>query len=221
MIAKDLISESVPVVKTSDTGSDAIAWMEMHRVSHLPIVNNEEFLGLISDTDIYDNNCSDEPLGNHNLSLVRPYVYENQHIFEVIDLVAKLNITVVPVLDVDKKYLGSITLFKLVSEFAAMVSVEKAGGIIILEMTILDYALYEIAQIVESNNAKILSLFVSASKDTTGITVTLKTDVTDLASIIQTFERYNYKIKASFLSEDMLKVFYQDRYDSFINYLDI
>lgn len=102
-----------------------------------------------------------------------------------------------------------------------MISVEKVGGIIILEMTIHDYALYEIAQIVESNNAKILSLFVTVNEATTGITVTLKTDVTDLASIIKTFERYNYKIKASFLSEDMLKVFYQDRYDSFINYLDI
>lgn len=102
MIAKDLISESIPVVKTSDTGNDAINWMEVHRVSHLPIVNNEVFLGLISDTDIYDNNCGDEPIGNHNLSLVRPYVFENQHIFEIIDLVAKLSITVVPVLDVDK-----------------------------------------------------------------------------------------------------------------------
>lgn len=220
MIAKNLISESVPVLKTSDTGNNAIALMEMHRVSHLPIVNNEEFLGLISDTDIYDNNSLEDPLGNHNLSLVRPYVFENQHLFEVIDLVAKLNISLVPVLDAGKNYLGSITLFKLVNAFARMISVEKAGGIIILEMTIHDYSSSEISQIVESNNAKILSLFISANEDTTGITVTIKTDVTDLASIIQTFERYDYKIKASFLSEDMLKVFYQDRYDSFLSFLN-
>jgi acetoin utilization protein AcuB len=220
MIARNLISESVPVLKTSDTGNNAIALMEMHRVSHLPIVNNEEFLGLISDTDIYDNNCIDDPLGNHNLSLVRPYVFENQHLFEVIDLVAKLNISIIPVLDNAKNYLGSITLFKLANAFARMISVEKAGGIIILEMTIHDYSSAEISQIVESNNAKILSLFISANEDTTGITVTIKTDVTDLASIIQTFERYDYKIKASFLSEDMLKVFYQDRYDSFLSFLN-
>ena len=88
-------------------------------------------------------------------------------------------------------------------------------------MTIHDYCLSEIAQIVESNNAKILSLFVNTIEASTAISITIKVDVTDMASIIQTFERYDYKIKASFLSEDMLKVFYQDRLDSFLNYLNI
>lgn len=221
MIARDLIVDSIPVVKTSDTGNNALSWMEMHRLSHLPIVNNEEFLGLVSDSDIYNNNCLDDALGNHNLSLVRPYVFENQHIFEVVDIVAKLNITVIPVLDLNKHYLGAISLFKLVTEFSKMISVEKAGGIIILESNIHDYSLSEIAQIVESNNAKVLIIFVSSTEDSTLISITLKVDITDLASIVQTFERYDYKIKASFLSEDMLKVFYQDRYDSFLNYLNI
>lgn len=221
MLAQNLISETIPVLKTSNTGSEAIAWMETYRISHLPIVNNEEFLGLISDSDIYNNNDLDSALGTHNLSLIRPYIYENQHIYEIVDLFAKLKLTIVPVLDVNKKYLGSITLHNMVNEFAKMISVDKAGGIIILEMTINDYSLVEISQIVESNNMKILSLFITTDESTTGITLTLKVDATDLASIIQTFERYDYKIKAAFLSEDMLKVFYQDRLDSFLNYLNI
>jgi len=221
MIARDLIVDSIPVVKTSDTGNDALSWMEMHRLSHLPIVNNEEFLGLVSDSDIYDNNCQDDPLGNHNLSLVRPYVFQNQHIFEVVDLVAKLRLTIIPVLDQNKHYIGAISLFKLVTEFSKMISVEKAGGIIILESNIHDYSLSEISQIVETNNAKVLILFVSSTDNSTVISITLKVDITDLSSIVQTFERYDYKIKASFVSEDMLKVFYQDRYDSFLNYLNI
>ncbi|MCK9254458.1 MAG: CBS domain-containing protein [Bacteroidales bacterium] len=221
MLAQNLISETIPVLKTSNTGSEAIAWMETYRISHLPIVNNEEFLGLISDSDIYNNNDLDSALGTHNLSLIRPYIYENQHIYEIVDLFAKLKLTIVPVLDVNKKYLGSITLHNMVNEFAKMISVDKAGGIIILEMTIHDYSLSEISQIVESNNAKILSLFVNTQEASTGISITIKLDVTDMASVIQTFERYDYKIKASFLSEDILKVFYQDRLDSFLNYLDI
>lgn len=221
MIAKDLIADSIPIVKTSDTGEVALSWMENHRVSHLPIVNNEMFLGLISDTDIYDNNCQDEPIGNHNLSLARPYVYDSQHIFEIIDLVAKMKLTVVPVLDNEKNYLGAISLFKLVVEFSKMISVEQAGGIIVLEMTIHDYSLQEIAGIIETNNAKILMSFVSDQENSTQIFVTIKVDVTDLAAILQTFERYSYNVKASFLSEDMLKVLYKDRYDSFLNYLNI
>ena len=131
--------------------------METHRVSHLPIVNNQEFLGLISDTDIYDNNCGEDPIGNHNLSLVRPYVFENQHIFEIMDLCAKMKLSVIPVLDTNKNYLGAISLFKMVTEFSKMMSIEKAGSIIVLEMTLHDYSLHEMSGIVESNNSKILT----------------------------------------------------------------
>lgn len=221
MIAKELISDAIPVVRTSDTGNTALQWMETHRVSHLPIVNNQEFLGLISDTDIYDNNCGEDPIGNHNLSLVRPYVFENQHIFEIMDLCAKMKLSVIPVLDTNKNYLGAISLFKMVTEFSKMMSIEKAGSIIVLEMTIHDYSLHEMSGIVESNNAKILTSYITDFDNSTQINVTIKVDVTDIASILQTFERYNYNVKASFLAEDMLKVFYQDRYDSFINFLNI
>ena len=221
MIAKELINDAIPVVRTSDTGNKALQWMETHRVSHLPIVNNQEFLGLISDTDIYDNNCGEDPIGNHNLSLVRPYVFENQHIFEIMDLCAKMKLYVIPVLDTNKNYLGAISLFKMVTEFSKMMSIEKAGSIIVLEMTIHDYSLHEISGIVESNNAKILTSYITDFDNSTQINVTVKVDVTDIASILQTFERYNYNVKASFLAEDMLKVFYQDRYDSFINFLNI
>ncbi len=220
MIARDLISDSIPVVMTSDSGNKALQWMENHRVSHLPIVNNLEFLGLISDTDIYDNNCGKDPIGNHNLSLVRPFVFENQHIFEIMDLCAKMKLTVIPVLDAEKKYLGAISLSKMVTEFAKMTSIEKAGSIIVLEMTIHDYSMREIASIVESNNSRIVMSYITDFESTTQINVTIKIDVTDIASILQTFERFDYKVKASFLAEDMLKVFYQDRFDSFLNYLN-
>ena len=126
-----------------------------------------------------------------------------------------------PVLDRNKNYLGSITLFKLVTAFSQLVSVEKVGSIIVLEMTIHDYSLNEISGIIESNNAKILTSYISSHENSTKIFVTIKVDVTDIASILQTFERYDYTIKASYLSEDMLKEFYKDRYDSFLNFLNI
>ena len=99
MVAKDLISEVIPSLKTSDLGQTALNWMEIFRVSHLPIVNNQDFLGLISDADIYDMNQPEEPIGNHELTLFKPYVEAEQHIFEVIGLASRLNLSVVPVLD--------------------------------------------------------------------------------------------------------------------------
>ena len=74
MLAKELIKDLIPPLKTSDTGLKALNWMEEFKVKHLPIVNKEDFLGLISEEDILSLNTPEEPLGNHALSLIRPFV---------------------------------------------------------------------------------------------------------------------------------------------------
>jgi acetoin utilization protein AcuB len=221
MLAKDLISDIIPVLLTSDSGMKALTWMEIFRISHLPIVNDKEFLGLISDTDIYDLNEADEPIGAHPLSLLRPFVYSNQHIYEVIALISKLNLTIVPVLNEQNHYLGCIGLHDLVTQFGKLAVTTEPGAIIVLELNINDYVFTEIAQIVESNDAKILSLYVSTFKNSTKLDLTLKLNTTNLSSIIQTFERYNYTIKASFMEDESLDHLYNERFESFMNYLDV
>lgn len=221
MLAKDLISDSVPVLKTSDTGIQALNWMEISRVSHLPIVNNKEFLGLISDTDIYDLNMAEEPVGNHYLSLQKPFVTQDQHIFEVIEMVDRLKLTTIPVLDNIKHYIGLITLHDLLKGFSKITAFENRGSIIILEVNSNDYFLSQIAQIIESNDAKILSLYVSLPNESTKLEVTIKLNTTNITAILQTFVRYEYIIKAHFLEEDEVNTLYQNRYDSFMRYLNI
>jgi len=221
MLAKDLISDEIPAIRTSDTAVEALNWMEVFRVSHLPIVNNEEFLGLVSDADIYDLNTPDEPIGNHRLSLLRPYVRFDQHIYEIIELAARLKLTVVPVLDYHNKYMGVVRMSDLLHYFSKLTAIEKPGGIIVLEMSQNDYLMTEIAQIVESNNAKILSMYVSTANDSTKLEVTLKLNVTDLTSIIQTFNRYEYTVKASFMEYDEQDDLYNTRYELFMKYLNI
>jgi CBS domain-containing protein len=221
MLAKELISDIIPVLLTSDSGMKALTWMEIFRISHLPIVNDKEFLGLISDTDIYDLNEADEPIGAHPLSLIRPFVYSNQHIYEVIALISKLNLSIVPVLNEQNHYLGCIGLHDLVAQFGKLAVTTEPGAIIVLELNINDYVFTEIAQIVESNDAKILSLYVSTFKNSTKLDLTLKLNTTNLSSIIQTFERYNYTIKASFMEDESLDHLYNERFESFMNYLDV
>jgi acetoin utilization protein AcuB len=221
MLAKDLLSDIVPALKTSDTGFQALSWMDIFRISHLPIVNNQEFLGLISDKDIYNLNMAEEPIGNHKLSLFSPFVYDDQHIFEVIEIISRLNLTVVPVIDHNNVYLGLITINELIDKFAELPAVNHPGGILVLEMNISDYSLSQIAQIVESNDAKILSVYVSSRDDTTKMDVILKLNRSDLSSIIQTFERYNYTIKASYLQDNEAENLIKNRYELFMRYLNI
>jgi CBS domain-containing protein len=221
MVAKDLISEVIPSLKTSDLGQAALNWMEIFRISHLPIVNNQEFLGLISDTDIYDMNQPDEPIGNHSLTLYKPYVTTQQHIFEVIGLASRLKLSVIPVLDSKNHYKGVITSNDLIRHIAGISSMDQPGGIIVLELIERDYSLSQIAQIVEGNNVKVLSLYVTSSPGSTKLEVTLKVNTGELVSVIRTFERYNYEVKTWVTDNDLMDRFYSERFDLLMKYLNI
>lgn len=220
MIAKDLITDEIPPLRTSDTGERALQWMEEMKVSHLPIVENQELLGLITDADIMDLNQPELPLGQHKLSLIRPFVLEHNHIYDVIRIIHLMKLTIVPVLDANNKFLGCISQSKLVEKFAEMASIQDPGGILILELNVNDYSLSEIARIVEGNDAKVLSLYITSLSESTKMEVTLKINRSDLTSIIQTFERFNYTIKASYHQSEYIEDM-KTRFDSFMNYLNM
>jgi acetoin utilization protein AcuB len=220
MIAKQLITDGILPLKTSDTGRTALSWMEDFRVMHMPIVNNEGFLGLISEIDIYSYNDFDEALGNHALSLVKPYVNEFQHIYDVLRIMHQNHLTLIPVVDDHEKYLGAITLQSLLEHFAESLLVTEPGGVIVLEMSLNDFMLSEIARIVESNDTKIMSLFIHSDKDSTKIDVTIKLNRKEIGPVLQTFTRFNYNIVASFSENDDVEDL-RERYDSLMNYLNI
>jgi len=219
MIAKELISEIIPPLKTSDLGQTALNWMETFKISHLPIVNNHEFLGVISDSDIYDMK-PDEPIGNHALTLLKPYVNTNQHIFEVIGIAARLKLTIVPVLD-DNNFKGVITLQDIIKHLAEMSSLDQPGAIIVLELTERDYSLSQIAQIIESNDVKVVSMYVTSSADSTKLEITIKLNSNEILSVIRTFERYNISVKTWTANSDSIDRFYQERLDLLMKYLNI
>ena len=220
MLAKDLITDDIPPLKPSDTGIMAINWMDEFKVSHLPIVNNHEYIGLISDTEILDFDITDDEFGKCKLALLRPYVLESQHVYEVIKMIANLKLTVLPVLNEELKYVGLVPATALIQQFANLAAASEPGGIIVLEMNTHDYTLAQIAQIVESNDGKILSSYVYHIPDSTKMEVTLKINREDLSAIIQTFNRYNYTLKASYHQSEFMSDM-KNRFDSFMNYLNM
>lgn len=207
-------------LKTSDSGTKALNWMDEYKISHLPIVNNETLLGVISEQDIYDFNNTEEPLGNHSLSLKNAFINEHQHLYDVLKLMHEHNMTLIPVLDDHEKYLGSITMKRLVGFMANAYSVNNPGGVIVLELSEKDYNLTEVANIVESNDAKILSTFLTNHHDSTRLDLVIKVNRIDIGSILQTFDRYGYVVKATF-GEDEDQEEMRERYDSLMNYLNI
>ena len=221
MLAKDLISDVIPALKTSDTGRDALSWMDAFKVSHLPIVNNMVFLGLISDIDIFDLNSANEPLGNHRLSLMKPYVYDHQHIYDIIEIVSRLKLSLVPVLNYEKEYLGVIIQNDLVHHFSDLITASTPGGILQIEIGFRDYALSEIARIVEDADAKILSLYVSQNSELQTLILTLKLNRTDLNPVVNAFERYGYRVRIIYGAEISIDETLQQNYESLIRFLSV
>ena len=221
MLAKDLISDVVPALKTSDTGLDALNWMDVFRISHLPIVNNQQLLGLISDSDIYDLNRVDLPIGEHSLSLTFPFVFGHQHIYEVIEVAARLRLSGIPVVDQHRRYLGLITQSNLIWHFNRLVTASTPGGIIELELKQQDYSLSEMARIVEDAVAKVLSLYVTEDEQYQYFRVVIKTNVVELGPIQRSFERFGYDIRILSSQEIATDDKVKNNYDAFLRYLDI
>ncbi|MCO5945488.1 CBS domain-containing protein [Mucilaginibacter flavidus] len=220
MLAIELIADAIPPVHTSDPIQKAIDRMVEFRIRHLPIVNEEQFLGLLSENDLIGESDLQTPVGALTLSLVNPYVLEGQHIYDVIRLFHERQVTVVPVLDAAKNYLGLITINALTEYFAGLTSVSQPGGIIVLEISNKNNSLAHMAQIVESDNAQILSSYVRTFPDSTRMEVTLKVNKQDISAIIATFLRYEYDIKATFNHSDENDNS-RDRYNSLMNYLNL
>jgi len=157
MLARELISDEIPALKTSDTGKKALELMEDYKLTELPIVNNTDFLGLITEADILDLDNLDIPIGNDKLSLEKPAVNAYEHIYEVLAKISTLKLSLIPILDDDNTFLGVISLPMLVESISNLAAIKDLGGILQLELKVNDYSLSEISSIVESNGARILS----------------------------------------------------------------
>lgn len=220
MRAIDLITELIPPLVHTDTAETALNWMEEFKVSHLPVLKNGNYVGLISESDILDQMDMKKTLDELFQHLPRPSVLESDHIYQVLAIIAEFKLSLIPVLNDQEKYLGCTSVHNLMTLIANTGSIKGVGGILVLEMAETDYSMAQIGQIVESNDARILSSYIMSSPESTNIEVTLKINKINLDRIIRTFERYDYTIKASFQKsefEDDLKY----RYDVLMNYLNL
>ena len=219
MNAIDLITDSIPPLRLSDSGSKALNWMDEFKVRHLPLIDNQKYIGLISDTVILDMNVTKDALKKHNLSLPRIFVTKDQHIYDIIKIASSLELSLVPVVE-EETYLGNIPVSNLFNEISRISSIQDIGGVIILELNANDYSLAEIGQIVESNDAKILSTYITSHSNSTRLELTLKLNKTNISDVLQTFNRYDYVVKASYHDDEFAED-YKDRLEYFMNYINL
>lgn len=148
-----------------------------------------------------------------------PFLYDYQHIFDALHMFNDFHLTLLPVLDKNKKFLGVVTVSSLIEYLAKALSVSDPGALIILEMGVNDFVFSEMARIMEENDAKILNLIVFTEEDSSNIIISVKINLIDAEPVIQTLERLGYNIISSFNNKN--DDYIRDRFESFMKYLDI
>jgi len=220
MVASELISNSITPLKTSDSVQQAMDRMNEFKLFHLPIVNENQFLGLLDEDDLHEVRDTETSIGSLSLKVLNPFVFQDAHLYDVIRLFNQLQLSMVPVLDYKKYYMGMISIHSVMEYAAQLFAVNEPGGIIVLEISNRNNSLSHMAQIVEADNAQILSSYVQAYPDSTKLEVTLKINKTEISGIRASFERYDYEVKAVYNStaaDDGTA----DRYNSLMNYLNV
>ncbi|WP_143962661.1 CBS domain-containing protein [Litoribacter populi] len=221
MQAYEFINNMIPPLKFTDKVKMALSWMEEIRTNVLPVVHEGEFKGLITDEQIYNLNNPELSIQEVEMEAQSCFVFKDKHIYDVLRVASEFQSNMVAVIDRENVYHGVITLEDAISAFADTLSIQSQGGVLILSMYMTDYSLHEIARVIESENAKVLSNFISNDPlDDSKIKVTLKVDKNELRHIKATLERFGYKVIDHYQEEPSVSGEY-DRLGNLLRFLDI
>lgn len=186
--------------------------------SHFPVADDLQFIGSLNaeDASTFEGSKS---VSDYRYILEQFHAKSSMSWFEVFEIATRNQATIVPVLDELNNYLGYYEMEDLLLFFNDTPLIKEAGSIVVIQKSLQDYSLAQITQIVESNNGKLLGLFVSYSVDNQ-IEITLKLALGPLNEIIQTFRRYNYEIVSQH-QEDQYITSLKERSDYLDKYLNI
>lgn len=186
--------------------------------SHFPVVEEGIYIGSIvaDDLETFD---GDKKVGDYKYTLEHFFARTNLIWLDVLEVFAKNQTNIVPVLDENNKYVGYYEIADIMKFFHETPFLKEPGGIIIVKKAILDYSMSQITQIIESNNGKVLGLFVSDS-DVESIEITIKVSLGAMNEIIQTFRRYNYEIVSEHHEDNYINNL-KERSDYLDKYLNI
>jgi acetoin utilization protein AcuB len=220
MIARELITNDVPPIRSSETVEKALNWLDEFKVSHLAVVDGTQYQGLISEDILYDAASSDMTIAELNVTLNRPFIYEDRHIYEVMKMVSEMQLSIAPILDKSDNYMGMTTLPALMNLISNTTSISEPGSVIVLELNQNDYSLGHLAQIIEGDDTKILSTYITSATDSTLMEVTIKVNRKNIQGVLQALARYDYVVNASYSEVDYQEDM-KDRFDSLMKYLDM
>ncbi len=214
-----LLNDLKPLADTDQVGVILDA-MEELKFSHLPVVDQDRiYLGVVCEDDLLEVSEDGDTLGKHSHLLKSYSVARESNLFDAIKIIGEGNLSLLPVINQDKKYIGYLSTAEVLQDLGRDLTFSEAGGVIVLKIPVRDYQLTQIAQIVESEDARIIGVHLANASDPDELIVCLKTNQPDLSRIIKSFERYNYVITEVF-HQSIFDESVADRYEAFMKYIN-
>lgn len=218
MLTRELISNSIPYLHKEDKVHHALQLMNDYHVAHLPVVENDSYLGIISEEQLLQSD-DDNTLNELSITDGSTSVQANDHFLKAIQTAVVNKLSVVPVVE-EKHLLGIVTYNDLLRNASNFMSLNEPGALIVLEMESKNYSFNEINRIVESNDAQITQLNTFTDPETGLSQVTIRVSKLEVSDIISTFQRYEYNVKYYF-GEELFENELRTNYDNLMNYLKI
>lgn len=187
-------------------------------ISHIPVFEGLNFIGNIS------REALEESEGETKLSELRNfaeffYITENSSVLDAIQKFHTTDANLLPVLNTELQYVGMLMMEDVISALSTMPFILEPGAIMMIEIPQKQFSISEIAKIAESNNARIIGLFITDYPEDR-VQITLKIIAESLTSVGETFERFGYNVVYKFFNDEKENL-YKDRFEQLMKYLDV
>jgi acetoin utilization protein AcuB len=219
MLAQQLTQNDYPPVKLFDKISFALQLMEDYDVQHLPVINEDKFVGIIGKEDLLDGDET-SPIASIQDQLVKAFVKSEEYFLAAIKTIAQHQLSLIAVVNDQMELTGVITLTQLTKYTAHYLGCEESGGIIVLETEKRHFSFGEISRLVETNDAYITQLNTSTETETGLVIVTIKINKPEISDIVATLQRYDYSIRYYF-GEEQFGNELKENFNQLMFYLNI
>lgn len=220
MLTRELLSQTLPYLHLQDKVYQALQMMNDNHVAHLPIVEGDKYIGLISEDDLLQAENDNSEIATLEQAFANVSIREEEHFLNAVQMAVENGLSVVPVISEENELTGTVVYNDLLKFSSEFMSLNEPGGLIVLEMNSNQYSFNEISKLVETNNAQITQLNTSNDAQTGMMQVTIRINKPEVSDIVATFQRYEYTVKY-FFGEELYANELRSNYDNLMNYLKI
>ncbi|MBS1621783.1 MAG: CBS domain-containing protein [Bacteroidetes bacterium] len=220
MLTRELQTQSLPYLHLHDKVHLALQLMNDNHVTHLPVVEADKYIGIVSEEDLLQADNDHAPLSSLQQSFANISVQGEQHFLKAIRVATDNALSVLPVVEEENEITGVLVYSELLKYAAEFMSLGDPGGIIVLETESNQYSFHEISKLVETNDAQIVQLNTTTDPQTGIMQITIKVNKTEISALVATLQRYEYNVKY-YSGEELYENELRTNYDNLMNYLKI